>query len=270
MKKYFVVSDIHSFFKEMIFALTEKGYDKSNSDHILVICGDLFDRGNESKELFDFVKSLPEDRFIYIRGNHEDLLFDCYYQMIDNEIVSSHHYSNGTVKTIAHLSGLKTEDCGWLMYDTWSPLRGNVMDTLPEVLEFINKRSVNYAEIGNYILVHGWIPFMKEELRTGVIKYNMIKDWRHSTLWYNARWENGMDAWHKGIKIEGKTIICGHFHASWGWSHLKQERPEWPQKNKKDFKKSFEPFIEDGIIAIDACTAYSNFVNVIVLEVDDE
>ena len=271
MKKYFVVSDTHSFLTALLKALNDKGFENDNPDHILIICGDLFDRGDESREMFEFVKSLPEDRFIYIKGNHEDLLFDCYNQIIHNEIVSSHHYSNGTVKTIANLSGLKTEDCGWLMYDIWSPLRGNVMDKLPEILEFINKRSVDYVEIGNYILVHGWIPCKPSDANpyhSRGVKYTFDENWRDGN-WNASRWINGMEAWRQGIKIEGKTIVCGHWHCSWGWSHLKQDRSEFPPKNKKDFKKSFEPFVEDGIIAIDACTAYSGIVNCIVLEIED-
>nr|DAD78145.1 MAG TPA: hypothetical protein [Siphoviridae sp. ctrgt10] len=31
--------------------------------------------------------------------------------------------------------------------------------------------------------------------------------------------------------------------------------------------KSFEPYIKEGIIALDACTAYSKKVNVVVLEI---
>ena len=65
MKKYFVCSDVHSFFKEMMVALTENGYDKNDPNHILVICGDLFDRGDESKEMFEFVKSLPEVEAVF-------------------------------------------------------------------------------------------------------------------------------------------------------------------------------------------------------------
>ena len=41
-------------------------------------------------------------------------------------------------------------------------------------------------------------------------------------------------------------------------------------KNKKDWKKSFEPFVDDGIIAIDACTAYTGLCNVIVIEEDKQ
>ena len=46
--RYYVVSDVHSFYTEMIKALTEKGYFEDKEPHKLIICGDMFDRGSES------------------------------------------------------------------------------------------------------------------------------------------------------------------------------------------------------------------------------
>ncbi len=68
MKKYFVVSDIHSFYKPFINELTRKGFDACNNEHVLIVCGDLFDRGSESLKLYEFIKSLPKERRIIIRG----------------------------------------------------------------------------------------------------------------------------------------------------------------------------------------------------------
>ena len=74
-KKFFVTSDVHSFFDELMTALTEKGFDRGNKDHILCICGDLFDRGTQPRQLFEFVKELrAQDRLIYVAGNHESLI----------------------------------------------------------------------------------------------------------------------------------------------------------------------------------------------------
>ena len=54
MKKYFVISDIHGFYSSMKKSLFKAGFRKTNSNHVLIICGDLFDRGKESKKIFDF------------------------------------------------------------------------------------------------------------------------------------------------------------------------------------------------------------------------
>lgn len=44
MKKYFVASDIHSFYTPFIKELNKTGFDLNNEEHILIICGDLFDK----------------------------------------------------------------------------------------------------------------------------------------------------------------------------------------------------------------------------------
>ena len=67
MKKYFVVSDIHSFYKPFINELTRKDFDACNNEHVLILCGDLFDRGSESLKLYEFIKT-PKERRILIRG----------------------------------------------------------------------------------------------------------------------------------------------------------------------------------------------------------
>lgn len=253
MDKYFVVSDVHGFLDELMAALTEKGFDKDNPEHKLVVCGDLFDRGSKAVELLEFVKSLG-DRFIYVRGNHEDLLLDCYNDLITHVYLGRHHISNGTIDTICQFTGLNNFEV--LSY---SEKRDALLDTkiLP-LIYWINEKSVNYFEIGDYICVHGWIPRLHHA--GDFKKANMID-------WDRARWINGMEAWRKpDNRVDGKTIVCGHYHCSYGWSHIRQKRKEFPDKNRKDWQKSFEPFVDDGIIAIDACTAYTGIVNCIVLE----
>lgn len=76
--KYFVSADIHGFYDEWQLALKEKGFDINNSEHKIILCGDLFDRGRQPKEIIDFVLT-HKDKVILIRGNHEDLM----QEMID-------------------------------------------------------------------------------------------------------------------------------------------------------------------------------------------
>lgn len=253
MKKYFIVSDVHSFYNELMVALNEKGFDKDNPEHILCVCGDLFDRGDGTVKLFEFVKELKaQDRLIYIKGNHETLLEKCVADIRAGRTPGWHHSSNGTTKTICAFCGQSE----WIIFDpTW---RDKICETMQPVLDFIDENCVNYAEIGDYILVHGWIPSFQhlDNFRDG-----------DDDDWNQAMWLNGMDMWRNPAnRVEGKIIICGHWHCSWGWSHIRQERKEWPQSNRKDWLKSFEPFVDDGIIAIDACTAHTSKVNCIVIE----
>ena len=69
-KILFAVSDIHGHYTALMNALGVAGFDENNENHIFVSCGDLFDRGRENAEVYDFVKKLQ--RKILIKGNHED------------------------------------------------------------------------------------------------------------------------------------------------------------------------------------------------------
>lgn len=267
--KFFVTSDVHSFLDELMAALNEKGFDMDNRDHILCICGDLFDRGNQAVELFEFVKELQaQDRLIYVTGNHESLLFDCMAEIQGGHLPSYHHFSNGTVDTICQF-------CGDGQQILLNPaLRDKICESMKPVLDFMSDNCIDYAEIGDYVLVHGWIPVIPKDnslsLYAGRRKFEQNPNWRDASWdeWEQARWINGMEMWKYTGHPEGKTIICGHFHCSWGWSHIDQKYKEFPHYTHDDFQYSFQPWIKEGIMAIDACTVYSHKCNVIVIEED--
>ena len=267
--KYFITSDTHSFFNELLEAIHDKGFEENNPDHKLIICGDVFDRGDQSVEIYDYLRRI-DDQFIYIRGNHEDLLMDCVRDIAAGRTIGFHHFSNGTVKTIEQLCDLKENElCFLRRSDSVNQL---VYDKMKPIMEWINTKSVNYVEIGDNIFVHGWIPVVGDGM-------DFMGNWKNprpaprewwgnenEELWKESRWDNGMALWKQGVRIPDKTIYMGHYHCSWGWSHIEQKRKEFPEKNRKDWKQSFEPFIKDGIVAIDSCCAYSGFLNCIVLE----
>lgn len=271
--KYFVVSDVHSFYNELIIALNKQGFEFGNAEHKLIICGDVFDRGPDAVKLFEYLKSLG-DQFIYVRGNHEDLLIECLDEVYNNVYIGRHHFSNNTVDTLRQFVGCSLYDFQIMRSKEFID---NVRNKLQPVVDWINQKSVNYFTAGDYIFVHGWVPCICDDLNIYHARKNMKlapldwwdndEDYDATEVWQEARWLNGMAAWKQGAKIDGKTIVCGHFHCSYGWSHIRQQYKEFPEKNHPDFEKSFQPFIDEGIIALDACTAYTDKVNCIVLEV---
>ena len=245
--KYFVVSDVHSYYKYLMEALNNKGFEVDNPAHKLIVCGDLFDRGDETVKVFEFIKSLHEQgRLIYVKGNHEILLKKCVAEIRAGRLPGYHHFSNGTIKTICNFCGQSE----WIVYDKdWADKICNVMQP---VLDFIDANCVNYYETENHVFVHGWVP-----------PFSYLNDFREAdnSEWEEAMWLNGMNMWRSpACRVEGKTVVCGHFHTSWGHAHIHHSCDEW------DEDAIFDPFIDDGIIAIDACTAYSRQVNCIVIE----
>lgn len=227
MAKLFCVSDIHGFFDEFKKALDEVGFDENNPEHWLIVCGDCFDRGKKPVEVMNYLVGL--ERSIVIRGNHENLLLNC----IQRGYSRGHDHYNGTVDTITTFSG-KTKN-----------FRYDCAIAYEKVKDFIYSMP-NYFETKKYVFVHGWLP-IKE-------------DWRNADQdeWNDAMWKNGMEmAMYSGI--ENKTVICGHYHTSWG-HHLQDGSPEFGAG------ADFSPYYGDGVIAIDACTTYSGKVNALVLE----
>ena len=55
MPKLFVISDVHSYFDEMLSALNEAGFDPNNEQHWLISCGDHWDRGLKPVEVMNYL-----------------------------------------------------------------------------------------------------------------------------------------------------------------------------------------------------------------------
>lgn len=256
--RYYVTADPHGFYTLMRGALEDAGYFSDPEPHKLIICGDAMDRGDEPVEMQNFlVGELEAGRLIMIRGNHEDLLgelADGWFVERDNVMWGiSHHNHNGTDDTAYKLTGF-TPAQAFAATDAFPAAIRNTA-----FMSKIVPASLDYFETEHYIFVHGWIP-------TSADSYHRVykPGWREASTedWSAARWVNGMQlAVEFGIVEPGKTIVCGHWHTSYG--HYKYEASHTPEFSDG---ADFSPFYSDGIIALDACTAASGRVNCIILE----
>ena len=255
--KYFITSDVHSYYNELMAALKHQGFEKDNPEHTLICIGDLFDRGPGTVELYKFCRELG-DRFIYIRGNHENLLFDLLYEVAVGVTPGYHHLTNGTVETVEALTKIPIH--------LWKEKKDWVLARMAGVRDWIIKKTVNYLEIGDLILTHGWVPPTLIEDRAS---WDLPEN---RPLWNDAMWLNGMEWWGKGAVIPDKTIVCGHWHTSWARYHQGEIPVEFPgrypnQATPQEMRKAFAPWMAPGIIALDSCVAHSGFLNVITVEV---
>lgn len=258
--KYYVVADVHGFYSELITALTAQGFFSDNSPHKLVVCGDLFDRGKEATKLQEFIDDLlKKDEVILIRGNHEDLTIE-FVQNIDRWITKTvertHHWRNGTVETVLQLTGMTLGEA------IAAPDRCAIKMENTPFFKRIIPAMVNYFETEQYIFVHGWIPCHTLRYPGGMTYFLLDETWRDASEkdWDSARWYNGMEAAKQGVKEPGKTIVCGHWHCSYGHASIQGKGDE-----SGPFA-DYSPYYNEGIIAIDACTVISRKVNCIVLE----
>jgi serine/threonine protein phosphatase 1 len=249
--KLFVFSDAHSFYTPLKEALDKAGFDPNNEDHWLISCGDVFDRGPESEEIFHYLMSI--DRKILIKGNHDTLLQEC----CEREYFYSHDVSNGTVRTINDIGnagmGFTFDDCCRRTHSKLARYR--------ELL-------VNYFETQNYIFVHSWIPTNKIPRTHPADKWiplstdEYMEDWREANdvEWDAAMWGNPFKLWQAGLNKTGKTIVFGHWHCSAGHKMLGNTEDEF------NGYPIWEPCYAEGIIGIDRCTVHTGEVNVLVLE----
>lgn len=263
--KLFCVSDIHSYWEPFKMALDEKCFEPNNQEHLLLVLGDVFDRGPDSVKVWQYLDSLTN--VVLIRGNHEDLL----EAMLDRGYGERHDMSNGTVQTVVDLCDAS---------GTCTSSTKECCDVVKELITpFLNK-FVDYFETKNYVFTHGFIPCEKF---TGLSrpwyqhgrKFEYTPEWRGSNdvEWEAARWINGIEACYvKGVFEPAKKIVVGHWHCSYGHyaKSFKKAIDDGTDILVEEFGPTavWEPFETEHLIAIDRCTAYTGEVNVVVLEDD--
>ncbi len=234
-KKLFVLSDVHGHYTQMLEALNKAGFERNNPEHLLISCGDCFDRGRENYEVLKYLERL--DNAVLIKGNHDEMLIDIIYA----ERLEEHHFINGTDVTIEQLFGR-----GRINPDNSISFSGCSRE-VDRVLGFLEGMR-DYYETENYVFTHGWVP------NTNCI---IDKNWRYADKekWKKARWNYWTVMLLQGDRIEDKKLVVGHRSTSYASRFDLRRSPE-----------CYLPFELDGVIAIDGCTVVSGRVNVLVLE----
>lgn len=259
--KYYVTADVHGFYTPLREALEGAGFFADSGPHKLIVCGDLLDRGREIEETVSFISALlKNDGVILIRGNHEDLLAEFagnLREWMTPSVMYSHHWHNGTVASALSLAGMAMGDALVYPGECAARIRGSAFFT-----EIIPAMS-DYFETEHYVFTHGWIPCVApdgEDGGKGPFVYN--ERWRESGReeWRKARWLNGMLAASQGAVVPGKTVVCGHWHCSYGHSVLEGKGPEFGPG------ADYSPYYGEGIICLDACAALSGKLNCVVIE----
>lgn len=227
--KYYVVSDLHGYYTYLNQALKQAGFFDEKEPYKLIVCGDLLDRGSEANQLIDFMIDLMDnDKLIFVLGNHEELLVQCLQEIARggvHEIASgmSHHYLNKTWDSLLQLSQMNEVEA----YQNPNELVRRVMNS--PFYKRLLTICVDYYETPNYIFTHGWIPCITQGYKP-YVKYSYDPNWRVADVesWRRARWFNGMEIACKHRIVEpDKTIVCGHWHTSYGHSKITHQGSEW-------------------------------------------
>ena len=170
MCRLFAISDIHGCFKPF-YELVVKEIDLKKEDR-LILLGDYIDRGEQSKEVIDFIIDLKNSGFniTVLTGNHEQMLLDAYHDEMNEYL--------------------------WFMNSGMATLISFGIEDLHELenkyLSFFSELDY-FLESGNYIFVHA--GFNDNEPDPFVDRHTMV--WECSPVYKNPL-------------LKERTIIHGH------------------------------------------------------------
>lgn len=287
MKRYFVVSDIHSFHSLLRDALKKSGFRVKNPDHVLIICGDIFDRGDETEAVLKFIKSIPKKRRVLIRGNHEYLFCESVQKLYPD----SHDFSNGTVNSICQLAGIDPELMTSKYYyktnqstqykskiaKAWYQARTN--KKVQKIANWFRSSDwVDYYELGKFIFVHSFIPLkIKDEYKDSPFQYyseipsNICEydpNWRDVKNWSSAvwgcPWRRYQDGFFDKEKENGKILVCGHWCTYDFRIHL--DHIKYQSFYQMRVEKAYALYHNSNLIALDSTIVLYNDCNVLVID----
>lgn len=295
---YFVVSDIHSFANALKIGLSKAGFRKTNKEHTLIVVGDLFDRGESVLNTYKYIQSIPKNRRVLIKGNHESL----YLKLLEKDYPDSYDFSNCTVDTfcqIAEMQYLKAlpdikvteyleqglsykfsnydkivdEDCQQL----WNEIKEKVKNH--QITKWLNSNEwKNYYELDKYIFVHSFIPLKDtSDLNRPYLRghvYSYMQDWRTIATnedWNSATWGCPWQLFRDGLFDEeiksGKVLVCGHWHTFDFYNHLKNIYNK-EYEGKLYYSKNLIG-LDGGVFYNYFASSYNNFIhpqNVLIID----
>ena len=174
VNRVLAISDIHGENKKLLTILDKASYDPKND--VLVVCGDMIDRGTENMETLRTCLKLQEQGAVLLKGNHEQFAQECLADMIlekPSEALRLWVIYNGGENT----------------YDEFTKL------SKPEMQEWLNffRKLPLYYTYENYIFVHAGADSRKP------IEKNSEPDlvWSDQKFPYCPAYK-------------GKTVIFGH------------------------------------------------------------
>lgn len=249
MKKYFAFSDVHGDFTALNLSLEDAGFDANNEDHVLLGLGDYFDRGSESKEVYEFLKSFQKlGRGFYLMGNHDEFFYNYLTGM--SEGLFDFEY-NGMWETVKSFTGLKGGKKQGFVLNEFARDKINENYGLKN---WLAKLPLGFT-LDNYVFTHAGL------------KYDIVKD-----SWVVDVWAKSNDFVENfPEEKENKVYVFGHWHAFRltaqfykGHKSEKWTNAELDALTSEDFKT----FTYKNFVGLDGCTNYSKMVNILVVESD--
>ena len=264
-KDLYVVSDIHGHYDALISSLESAGFDETNENHLLIVIGDIFDRGTQSKEVYKYIRRLVDSgKAIFTKGNHDNMFIeflrgeDSWFNFIYNGMKNTFDDFNDRTASFESFIVLdkgykellkipeETFDILWKEYQ--ENTRQNILKEFPDILDWF-ERLPDYLETKNYIFTHASIDAN-------------AKDWHnpeHSkhkyVSWDACHWDDG-SFFGEELKNIDKKIVVGHYHTD-----------GIREKYNIDYDGTNKILVRDDgkITMIDTCTPITKRVNVLII-----
>jgi serine/threonine protein phosphatase 1 len=235
--KYFITSDIHGHYQVLLHELNKVGFEEENISHHLIVLGDMFDRGDESKEVFEYLYRLNEEgKATIILGNHDTFMIELLEGNYDRALFNVAR--NGFMHTLLSFTEHKLEE-----NDPLEKYQEMINQEYPHLIKWLRSLPL-YHEIGEYIFVHGGVD-------------PNMDDWRKaSTFDFVWSYEVNMD------RVPERTVVAGHHRVP---TIREPYRRDYEKMHKED-PSLFDPIYLDGKILIDRFVEVSKELNVLVLD----
>lgn len=240
----FAVSDLHGCYTELKEALDNAGFQEGNPNHILIAVGDMFDRGSEQKEMYEFLVKLDNSKQLkYILGNHDLMLIDLFKG--DTHLAEFNCRRNGLIKTLEQIFFKRKWSYGRYL----SMIRAT--KEFQDMAKWLMSKPL-FLETEDYVFAHAGIPF--------------DDNWRNTMstddLWIQT-WQMLDD--RVPHLVDGKILVCGHWHTirlRIQFDGLRDNLDEFDYiPNHKMYAAK-----HGHMIGIDGCTNHSKLVNVLVVQ----
>ncbi len=177
MKEYCILSDIHSQYDLLMNALKTAEFDMENDNHILIIAGDVLDRGYQGDEVIRFIETLViKKRVLGVLGNHDVFLLDLVDNTFEMKKIIWNCDKNGFKETL--LLGWNPSKEFQMEIKTIEKIGRNLNGKYSVFLEWLRELPL-FLEFKNHVIVHGFLDFS-------------LDDWHYTSKQF-ATWERGFN-----------------------------------------------------------------------------
>lgn len=212
---YLVCSDIHGErkkFNRLLKVASRIGYTLGK-DLVLIVNGDLIDRGTDSYGVVTTIMELQErhpQHVIVTRGNHEEM----FIEWLEEKPHFKGYGDSGGKKTVT--SFLKSVGKTRKDFDKEEDLIKFLNKTFKKEIKWIKNLPI-YVELDNYVIVHAGVDFDRD-------------DWR-DTPFRDMVWTRKLSDSKPPKNNSGKTFIVGHT----------------PTRNIREYRVNTSPDIMDAV-----------------------